>query len=232
MIRPQRPSFPAPSEPNLRRLGVGGGNGNDRPLRAQLVVALVALLILVAVPLYLWRRPGPADSAPSASVGSGLPSVSASSLASAVIPDAGVAPERVRLGPPQRARCGPSPRSKAREGPLCDQLPYFEEALKKAIRENVDCAPRAKTEGTINFVLQVDFTRQKVHVFPGASGKWRGTQARRATQCVLRSLPVPPWTSLTHRENYYQLAILATYPEPSQASAMPAASGSAAPLFE
>jgi hypothetical protein len=204
-------------------------------LRAQLVVALVGLLILVAVPLYLWRRPGAAESAPSASVGSSSPPVSASSLASAVVPDAGTVSERVRLGPPQRVRCGPNARSKAREGPLCDQLPYFEEALKKAIRENVDCAPRAKTEGTINFVLQVDFGRKKVHVFPGASGGWRGTQARRATKCVLRSLPAPPWTSLQHRETYYQMAILATYLEPGQASASlatPATSGSAAPLFE
>ncbi|MFO0565404.1 MAG: hypothetical protein U0263_07065 [Polyangiaceae bacterium] len=57
MSVPSRPSLP--SEPSLRRLGVGGGGGGggDRPFRAQLVVALVVGLVFLAVPLYLWRRP-------------------------------------------------------------------------------------------------------------------------------------------------------------------------------
>src|SRR5262245_8869391 len=60
-----RPVFPsAPSEQSLRRLGVGGGgSGGDRPLRAQIVVALVIGLMLIAVPLYLWRRPSASDQA-------------------------------------------------------------------------------------------------------------------------------------------------------------------------
>ena len=45
-----KPSFPAPSEPNLKRLGVGGG-GPERPLRAQLVVAVVVLTVVVVAAL-------------------------------------------------------------------------------------------------------------------------------------------------------------------------------------
>jgi hypothetical protein len=230
MIRPQRPSFPAPSEPNLRRLGVGSAGGNGRPLRAQLVVALVALLVLVAIPLYLWRRPAPSDASPSASVSAAAASALPSSLPLLTAVDAGVVEERVRLGAPQRVRCGASSRSRSREGPGCDQLPYFEEALKQAIRENVDCAPRTKAEGSINFVLQIDFPGKRLHVFPGASGQWKGGQARRATKCVMRSLPAPQWSTIQHQDSYYQIAILATYPPPGAAA--PLASGSAAPLFE
>ncbi len=231
MNRPQRPSFPAPSEPNLRRLGVGSGGGNGRPLRAQLVVALVALLVLVAIPLYLWRRPGATEGAASASVSAALASAQPSSAQPLAAVDAGVAEQRVRLGAPQRVRCGPNSRAaRSREGPGCDQLSYFEEALKRAIRETVDCAPKARAEGSINFVLRVDFTAKRLHVFPGASGQWKGAQARRATKCVMRNLPAPQWQSLTHQDSYYEIAVMATYP-PIGASA-PAASGSAAPLFE
>ena len=137
----------------------------------------------------------------------------------------------MRLGAPQRVRCGPSSRAaRSREGPGCDQLPYFEEALKRAIRETVDCAPKARAEGSINFVLRVDFTAKRLHVFPGASGQWKGAQARRAAKCVMRSLPAPQWQSLTHQDNYYEIAVMATYAPIGGAA--PAASGSAAPLFE
>ncbi len=194
------------------------------------MVALVILLVLVAVPLYLWRRPTPSDASPRGSMSAASASAVTSSLPAPVAVDAGVPEERVRLGPPQRVRCGPNARTKGREGSVCDQLPYFEEALKRAIRENVDCAPRARVEGSINFVLQVDFSSQRLHVFPGASGQWKGAQARRTAKCVMRSLPAPQWSSIQHQEKSYQIAVMATYPPP--AAAAPLASGSAAPLFE
>jgi hypothetical protein len=216
MAGPSRHSFPAPSEPSLRRLGVGGsGGGPDRPLRAQIVVALVALLILLAVPLYLWRRPSGTENSQEEV------DAQASAVASQMAPDGSqiesdAAPpeERVRLGPVQRVKCSASPRSRGQEGNLCDSLPFFEEGLKKAIRENVDCAPRTGKEGTINYVLKVDFTRRQLHVFPGASGTWKGPQSRRSAKCVKRSLPAPQWDKLQHQYRYYLIAIMATYPPP------------------
>ena len=144
MAGPPRPVFPsAPSEPSLRRLGVGGsGSGGDRPLRAQIVVALVIVLMLIAVPLYLWRRPSASDHAAadhSAAAGSATPA--ASVIPGLVAFDAGRALERVRLAAPQRVKCGTSA-GRGQEGSLCDSLPYLEEALAKAIRENADCAPK------------------------------------------------------------------------------------------
>jgi len=236
MAGPPRPVFPsAPSEPSLRRLGVGGsGSGGDRPLRAQIVVALVIGLMLIAVPLYLWRRPSASDqaapdqSAPrsSASAAGTVPVLGQVTL------DAGRVLERVRLSNAQRVKCSAGAARAGQEGSLCDSLPYFEEALAKAIRENADCAPKTGKEGTINHVLTVDFTQRRLHVFPGASGGWKGPQARKATECVKRALPAPAWDSIPHQHRFYSIAILATYLPPS--AAPPAAQGGVPgqPVFE
>jgi len=203
-----RSPFPSSSgEPSLRRLGVGGGP--DRPLRAQIVVALVTALALVAVPMYLMRRPSPSNSAKADASASPSTAPLPSALPSAVA-DAKKPPERLKLGPPQRVRCG-NGRGNQVEGNACDQLPVFEEALAKAIRETENCAPKAKVVGTINHVLTVDFVEKRLHVFPGASGDFRGPQARRATECVKRALPKPDWASLPHQFRRYTIAILATY---------------------
>lgn len=226
MSVPGRPSLP--SEPGLRRLGVGGGGGGDRPFRAQLVVALVVGLVLLAVPLYLWRRPSGTENAPvdggvatdagAQAVGSALPTVPGA--------DAGEV-ERVKVGSVQRIKCGASSRGR-QDGNLCDRLPFFEEQLVRGIKDNVDCAPKTGKEGNINFVLSVDFTARKVHVFPGASGGWKGPSARKAAACVKRALSAPDWAGIPHQHKYYSIAVLATYPAPAPPSAPPTA-GSAAP---
>lgn len=197
----------------MRRLGVGKNGNGERPLRAQLVVALVAGLILIAVPLYLWRRPGGAfetrNDAGAAASASAVPVEAGSLLVAAV--EAGVPKERVKLAPIQKVKCSASPAAGGQTGTLCDALPPLEEALARAIRENIDCAPRGDKAGSINFVLTVDFASRKLHVFPGASGSWKGPQARRAAQCVKRALPAPSWNNMRHQYRYYQIAILATY---------------------
>ena len=222
MAGPPRPSFPsAPSEPSLRRLGVGGGaGGGDRPLRAQLVVALVAVMVLLAVPLYLSRRPQ-LSAAGKAST-STLP---AAMSAPPIVPQRSTSQidDRVRVGKPQKVKCAATAGSRGQEGALCDSLPFFEKALDKAIHETADCAPRAEKSGTINYVLTVDFNSKKLHVFPGASGTWKGPQSKRAAQCVKRVLPVPEWDTIQRQYRYYMLAIMATYEPPSP---------TATPLFE
>ncbi len=217
-----RPPFPsAPSEPSLRRLGTGNGPNGERPIRAQLIVALVALIILLAVPLYLWRRPT------SKAIGSdaGAPTTSAplAATAAALPPPVISAPSRVeavRTSPPQRVRCGSS-RARATTSLPCDALPALERSLVEAIQKNADCAPRTTKEGTINFVLEVDFIHKSLHVFPGRSGDWHGPSARRATKCVERSLGKPDLAAMTHNFGYYALAVLATYPATGASSSAP-----------
>ena len=215
----ERSSFPsAPSEPSLRRLGVGGSNGGgDRPLRAQLVVALVAVLILLAVPLYLWRRPAAQEDVPPAS-SSGAALLAASSLPAAIAPNTPKSDTRVTLSAAQKVKCSADARLSGQNGALCDSLPYFEEQLQKAIVENVDCAPQTGKSGSVNYVLTIDFTNRKVNVFPGASGAWKGPQARRAAECVERALAAPEWDKVQHQYRYYNIAIMATYQAPEKAA--------------
>ncbi len=208
-----RPPFPsAPSDPNLRRLGVGSGVGRERPVRAQLVVALVVAVMLTAVPLYLWRRPSLSPpTAPSASASAALSAQAP--VASSLPPpsDAGsLEPAPVSLGGLRKVRCGQSSRVSTEEA--CDELPTFEKNLLDAVRGTVDCAPKTKKGGSINYVLEVDFGKKSLHVFPGKSGELRGPLARRAAKCVLAALPKPDWETIPHRHRYYAMAVLATYP--------------------
>jgi len=226
---PSRSSFPSvPGEPRVRRLGVGSSGGGDRPLRAQVVVALVCVAMLIAVPLYLWRKPSTkavsSPGAPSASAGLGPQAVPKPSAAVAT-PTA--PPPRLTLGAVQKVRCGNSA-SSGNEGTLCDTLGPFEEALKKAVLTNEDCAPKAKLKGSINYVLTVDFPHKKVHVFPGASGEWHGKQARRAASCIGNAIKVADW-NIPHQFRVYAIALLATYAGPPGSDVAPAPAASAAP---
>ena len=211
---PSRSSFPSGAgDPASRRLGVGSGT-RDRPLRAQIIVALVAVCILIAVPLYLLRRPGGKSAAvtsASAGLDAGAAPSAPSALGAAISPlDAGKPPERLRVAPVQHVRCGASAGG-GHEGNVCDSVPFFEEALSRAVRENPDCAPKAGELGTVNYVLTVDFQRKALHLFPGASGQWRGKQARRAINCVKRAFAAPDWGALQHQYRFYTIAVLATY---------------------
>ena len=191
-------------------------------MRAQLVVALVAAVTLAAVPLYLMRHPSAnkrieADVSASASA-----SASALALASAAAPAPVIKPpERIRLGSPVRVRCGSNPK-RGSEGNLCVSLAPLEEALAKAIRENEGCASRLKQTGTINYVLNVDFAKKTLHVFPGASGDYRGPQARRITTCIEHAIAKPDWDTIRHQYRYYTFAIMTTY-TPDAPVAPPAA---------
>jgi hypothetical protein len=216
----RKASLPTSSEPGALRLGSGGGG--DNPLRAQAVIGGVIALVLLAVPLYLLRRPATqaavvaAATAPSAGGFGGV--VRDESAADA---DAGSGSSEVTLGPVQRVRCGSSPRTLAAEGSLCDALPSLERALARAIEQNVECAPRTSKGGTLNYVLEVDFDRRHVSMFAGQSGSWKGPQARTAARCVLRQLPAVDWERIDHQYRYYAIAILGTYPAPDPLEELP-----------
>lgn len=208
-----RPSFPAPSEPNLRRLGTGGGG--DRPLRAQLVVAAVGIMLIVAVPLYFLRRPSASDSAVEAHS-----AAERSRLIRTVI-EAGAPKMEVKLGVIQRLKCSAAFNKEGNEGSLCDRLPPLEAQLEKAVKENVQCAPNTGKGGSINFVLSVDFNLKRLNVFPGASGSWKGPQAKAAAQCVLRALEAAPWGDIPHNYRFYMLGLMANYPTPDPMGMVP-----------
>jgi hypothetical protein len=225
----------------MRRLGIGSSGGSDRPLRAQVIVALVCAAMLIAVPLYLWRKPSSkaTPAAASASASGGLQAALKAPAAAAAARAA--PPPRLTLGAVQKVRCGATPSASQSEGTLCDTLGPFEEALKKAILTSEECAPKAKTKGSINFVLTIDFARKKLHVFPGASGDWHGKIARRATTCVSNAVKIADW-NIPHQYRHYAIAVLATYagppanevttPAPPSSGALAPPSGPTLPTFE
>ena len=139
----------------------------------------------------------------------------------------GKPPERLRVAPVQHVRCGATANG-GHEGNVCDSVPFFEEALSKAVRENPDCAPKANEQGTVNYVLTVDFKRKSMHLFPGASGQWRGKQARRAVNCVKRAFVSPDWSNTQHQYRFYTIAVLATYLPANAPPGAPAAPGACA----
>lgn len=203
------PSAPQ-SEPALRRLGVRSSAQIDKPIRGQVIFGIALGLVVIALPLYFFRRP---KAAPAPSEGSAAPLGFAP-----VVPSTsskGADDARVRLGEVERVRCSASPASVGASGRLCDSLPFFENALKAAILSSVDCAPRTGDGGTLNYVLKIDFAQKHTHVFPGASGKWRGPQARHATKCVKQGLVAPEWDKIERQFRYYEIAVLATYAPPA-----------------
>jgi hypothetical protein len=191
----------------------------ERPVRVQLAVALLAGLVLVAVPLYLWRRPRAAASVdadtatPSASLEAAPPPNPAVALVAAAL-DGGVATSEVTLGRVWVDKCQ-KPSSGRTPSAQCDRQPFFEEALVRAVLENTSCAPKLRKAGSISFALNVDYGRKKLAMFPGKSGTIRRDAAREAVRCVSRGLPQPDWQALSHLHTKYVIAVLATYPPTS-----------------
>ena len=202
MNRPLFPSSPPSQQSPYRYLGRGGG---DRPVRLQIIIALVAGLILVAVPLYLWRRPRP-ESIPSADAATAASGVAALPL---TLPQA--APPPVTLSPFTTIRCeNPGPGKTPPE--RCDHVTFFEDALARAIRENVSCAPTGKAPVTVSFVLETDFRRKRLNLYSGKSSTLKRAKAKELIKCIDRAMPKPDWGTIPHQYVKYKVNVIATYP--------------------
>jgi hypothetical protein len=205
-VRKGLPSTP-PSHPSpYRQLGSGG----QQPVRVQMILGLVVGLVLVAVPLYLWRRPEQAstDMSPEASDAG----VAGPDAASPYVPlvDASVNP-KVKLAPFETLRCtDPGPGKTAPE--RCDHITFFEDALAQAVRDNVSCAPETKTGATVSFVMDIDFRRQKLGIYRGKSSSLSDTQTKELFRCIKRAMPSPDWDNIPHQHARYVVTVKTTYP--------------------
>jgi hypothetical protein len=207
MNRPPFTSSP-PSQPSpYRYLGRGG---SERPVRLQIIIALVAGLILVAVPLYLWRRPRPESipSADAAVVDAGAPAP----VSPIVAFDAGVT--GVSLQPFTTIRCeSPGPGKTPPE--RCDHVTSLEDTLARAIRESeTKCPAAAVTKGsyTVSFVMETDFRRKRLQLFAGKSSTIKREKARDLVRCIKKTMQSPDWSALSHQYSRYKVNVVATYP--------------------
>jgi hypothetical protein len=232
-LRSQPPSQPSP----YRYLGRGGA---ERPVKVQIIIALVAGLVLVAVPLYLWRRPQPETipSADAATAGPGLPPPGGSTLVpfgvappgaglpgsfpGAPLPGGGAVPgadagtgSRIEVAPVKTLKCqDPGPGRTPPE--RCDSIRFFEESLLRAIRESQACAPSAKSSYVVSFVLEMSFTKKRTSLYMGKSTTLSKSKRKELVRCVERAMATPDWDRIPHQHAKYVINAVATYP-PSEA---------------
>jgi hypothetical protein len=214
------PTLPPQSPAPFRHLGTSSG---PKPLRSPAVLALIALLVLVALPVYLLRRPKPTKAVASEP----LPRVEASAAISppdagvpaALLPEPAAPSKRIALADPKTSRCTPKGGGRATTE-RCERLPAFEDALARAIRDNIACAPPAAGPFTVSFVLTVDFDKKSLHLWAGRSGSMKKRSAGDLIRCVEHAIVPPDWEAVAHQSQKYDVNLIAAYP--GSASPLPA----------
>jgi hypothetical protein len=175
-----------------------------------MILGLVVGLVLVAVPLYLWRRPEPANGAGAAAEAAGVATLDG---ASSYVPlvDAGAMGPSVKIAPFKTIRCvDPGPRKTPPE--RCDHITFFEDSLARAIRENALCAPQTTTGATVSFVMDVDFRKKKLKIYRGKSSTIPTSRTKELFSCVKRALPTPEWGTIPHQHARYVVNAKVTFP--------------------
>jgi hypothetical protein len=194
-------------------------------VRVQLILALVAALVLVAVPLYLWRRPRPADlptadaataptQAPVDPAAVAPPTPVASTVgASEAVPRLVVPPSapKVEVSPVKTLKCqDPGPGRTPAE--RCDGIRFFEDGLVRAIKDSATCAPASRSGLVASYVLEMHFGKRRTNLFFGKSTNVPKGQRKELLRCVERALPTPDWDRIPHQHLRYTINAAATYP--------------------
>jgi hypothetical protein len=181
----------------------------DRPARLQMIVALILGLVLVAIPLYLWRRPRAESIAASNSVDAGVDPASTGAAAPSVVPDE----TKPTLGEAKSILCqDPGPKKTAPE--QCDHVVEVEKAFAKAIEESASCVPKDAGGGTIQYVADVSFKRKALNVATPKDGRtMKNTKVTTACQAAVKSkLQALSLETVGHAHARYKIAITASYP--------------------
>jgi hypothetical protein len=214
MAEHREPSHP-PSDPHpaLTR-AVGFFGAEDRPVRLQLVGALLLGLVLVASGLYLWRRPRSGGDGSSSEPAAAAPApVSAAGDAGAValVVEAGTA-SPIALSDPRVLTCRDRG-SKKTPPDQCDHLASIEHALSNAISQAASCVPGPGAGGTIEYVADVSFSRHKVTVsLPRAGRSVHDRKVLHACSTAVRgAMQGVALDGVDHQHARYQIAVTATY---------------------
>lgn len=199
-----------PSEPRASRASLSQLDAHvDNPARLQMIVALILGLVLVAIPLYLWRRPRAESIAVSRAASDG----GAMSTAVQTPPSATETEAKITLSDARVLSCQDAGTKKT-SPEQCDHLPEFEKAFAKAIEELGSCLPKEAGGGTVQYIADVSFKKKSVGVTAPKDGRTM-KNAKAAGACataVKGRLSAVALDSLTHQHARYKISIVATYP--------------------
>ena len=213
------PSLP-PSEPrpsSRPRFDLG-----ERPLRTQLVAALVVGLAAVSIPLYLWRRPKAEaelahDKAPAASA-----KVDVTPAAVGAPLEGKTASRAPSLSEMRVLSCGEGKRGKGEsraehtslKSESCDRPDGFDKVFAKAIADSASCVPEGNG-GSIAYRADLGFSRKKKPIQVSAPKDGRSLKSGKiASACLHEIRKKLNGTALDMRHDHprYRLEIVATYP--------------------
>jgi hypothetical protein len=187
----------------------------ERPMRLQLIAALVLGLLLVGTGLFLWRRPHVPTADAQAAAEAASASASAA-LAQAVItpgPSASAAPVGpVALSEPRVVAC--HDRGSKKTAPdQCDHVAPVEKALADAIRKAATCVPSDSSSGTIEYVADVSFSRHKVLLtLPRGGRSVSDKKVLHTCSSEVRStMQDLSLDGIDHQHARYSIAVTATY---------------------
>jgi hypothetical protein len=191
-------------------------------MRTPMIVMLIAVVVVVALPIYLYRRPKPitpidADAGVHAELIEGGSDAGTGQTASAG--DAGVI-KRMTLGDPKVIKCIPKGGGRV-TSERCDHLTVLEDALARSIRDNIACAPPSATPYTVSFVLTADFERHRLHLWAGRSGSLKKRNAGDLIRCVEHAIAQPDWNTVAHQYARYEVNVMASYPASGGAGTTP-----------
>lgn len=204
-----RASVP-PSEPRASRASLANlDSAIDAPARLQMIVALILGLVLVAIPLYLWRRPR-AESIAVARTG---PDGGTLATGMTTPPATNDSDPKTTLSDPRVQACqDPGPKRTAPE--QCDHLPDFEKAFANAIDESASCVPKDAGGGTVQYVADISFKKKSIAVTAPKEGRtFKNAKIAGACASAIKGhLSVVALDAMTHQHARYKIAITATYP--------------------
>jgi hypothetical protein len=171
-----------------------------------MLVALVLGLVLVAIPLYLWRRPRVESAVVISDADGGAAALAGVDARAPDDAGAGLA-----ITEPRVLEChDPGPGSTAPE--RCDHLVEFEKAFAKAIQDAASCT---NAPGSVPYVADVSFARKKQAVHVTVNKEGRTLRAKSAPGCaaaVKKNLGAPALEGMKHDHARYKIVIVATYP--------------------
>lgn len=209
------PSDPKPLPTRGGADWTGANNPYDGPARFQMLAVVLLGVLLVAVPLYLWRRPR---------------SVASTVSGDAAAPDGGLSDGGdtaveldagptygVRLTEARVIECHDTG-SKKTPAEQCDALPAFNKSFSDAILAARDCMPPSAGPGSITYMADVSFSRKKSPVtvsLPKDGRSYRAVKTVAGCAAAVRSAVTGlSVESMQHAHNRYKIAIIATYPVP------------------